>query len=1250
MICTFYSYKGGVGRSMALANVADLLARQGLRVLMIDFDLEAPGLEQFFLINHSKARRHRGLLDLLLSYKESMSIGGDPQVLPPFKSLQENFILPVYDQLPAGRLDLLPAGQREEEHQLASYALNLRTFDWQDFFFNWAGEMFFEWLRRTLVPAMYDVVLVDSRTGVTEMGGICAYQLADVIVMLCAANQQNLEGTHSVVENFFSERVQELRQRRPLQVLVVPARVEQRDDTLLQPFRDKFERRFGCRTPPVLASAGMDLWELMIPYEPRYAFDEQVVSRRRVHEDRGEVAAAFQRLAGALSLLAGPETLLGKRRLAEGIAPEEPPPVHFDVTRRHAGYHAVLSYHRDHRRRMEQLARRLEKKGVRLYLDCWEGPPGEEWRARIEEALFHSGFLVLGIGPEGLSPWQGEQMRIAATLREEEVPVIPVLLPGAESVPGQFPAAALQFRWSELRSKVSEETEHLVSVLRSAISAAAESRVEHGPPYVGLQAFGEQHGALFFGREKALHLLRERLHTERFTAVVGPSGCGKSSLVHAGLFPAIRRGDLPGSAQWRLLTLRPGSHPLNGLVRGLCSLEPDLVPEEVAGLLETDPEGLVKVAGRILGKEDGTGTEGRRLLLFVDHFEDLYTLQQDPARQKPFIDNLVHAARLSRGPVIIVAAIRGDFFSRLGEHPALTRLLQENLFLVPPMGREEVRRAIEEPSKRVGIAFEPGLVDRILAELADEPGVLPLLQFLLFQLWERREDGWLTNAAYDRIGGVHGALTWRAERVFLRLPPEQQAIASRLLLRLIRTGDGTGDTRRRAFLDELLPVDADDAENFRATVKRLSNGRLLTVGDEEGRATVELAHEALIRGWPRLQRWLAEDRDFLSWQQRMQSRLDQDRGHQRDEGAYLRGAALEEARRWMREREGDLSREERRYIRRSVTRKRLRDSVRTAVVLGMGVLALVASVNWVEAMEQAAQARLNGEEAKRESIEADIQRGIANIERDSAQGYALSLEESKKKTEEASRVAREQAARATAASAAATRQAAAANDVLERERKARKEANTALQREQAIKDELVEALARAELERRKADSTSLVVDSTRIEADLAATAASTALAPGGRRRVTIARDGTARLTDPRTRRAIGILGSAADRVTSATFSPNGELVVTATAEGTLALWNASTGVKLAALRGHSGQVRKVAFTPDGRRMASAGDDGTAILWDVRKGMQEHVLRGDEGPMIDVGFVSEHTVVTTSIHGYSLFWDARSGTLRDRRNN
>ena len=200
---------------------------------------------------------------------------------------------------------MLPASASRASSSIGTPS-NLRTFDWQDFYFNWEGELFFEWLRATLVPARYDLVLVDSRTGVTEMGGICTYQLADAIVMLSAANHQNRQGTLNVATDFLSPPVQVARRDRPLEIVAVPARVEQKDPQLLEQFVQDFERQFAAYMPARLKQAGMSFRELLIPYEPAYAFEERVLSDPTRAAERKSIAGAFERLARAVQLLRAP--------------------------------------------------------------------------------------------------------------------------------------------------------------------------------------------------------------------------------------------------------------------------------------------------------------------------------------------------------------------------------------------------------------------------------------------------------------------------------------------------------------------------------------------------------------------------------------------------------------------------------------------------------------------------------------------------------------------------------------------------------------------------------------------------------------------------------------------------------------------------------------------------------------------------------------------------------------------------------
>jgi len=304
MIYTFYSFKGGVGRTMALANVAELFYRAGLKVLMVDWDLESPGLEQFFPIHMEMLLETPGVMDMLLEYKRRMAAGltGSEREEHLLADVLEASLVEVYpDASGTGRLWLFPAGKRLNEH-LAKYARSILTFDWLDFYQNWEGEVFFEWLRKQF-ERIADIVLIDSRTGMTEIGGVCTYQLADVIVMLCAPNRQNLNGTCEMAQRFRGPWVQELRSRRSLDVLIVPARIELGESALLDKFHEEFVRLFE---PFVPRERGIDihqLWQAGIPYIPKYAFAESVAVREVELASTAPMAASFRQLSQLMARL-----------------------------------------------------------------------------------------------------------------------------------------------------------------------------------------------------------------------------------------------------------------------------------------------------------------------------------------------------------------------------------------------------------------------------------------------------------------------------------------------------------------------------------------------------------------------------------------------------------------------------------------------------------------------------------------------------------------------------------------------------------------------------------------------------------------------------------------------------------------------------------------------------------------------------------------------------------------------------------
>jgi len=341
MIYTFYSYKGGVGRSMALANVAEYFRRAGLRVVMVDWDLEAPGLEEYFWPASDElelVRAQVGVIDLLLEYMRlypriglSRLEGGQGGAAEPgaetgqavmealrrsLRPLSES-LFPVYpsegSNPSGGGLWLLPSGMRFGEG-FSVYARAVQTFDWRQFYAAFNGERYFEWMREQL-DAFADVVLIDSRTGVTEMGGVCARQLADTVVSLCAPNQQNVEGVLRMSDSFTRPEVLEMRGRRPLDLVVVPTRLDASENDLMARFREEFLASTTRFVPEAFRRVGSDFFTLRIPYIPLYAYRERLaVGDPRTNAD---LEGAYRRLAHHLVLLA-PEG----SRIRRCLAPE----------------------------------------------------------------------------------------------------------------------------------------------------------------------------------------------------------------------------------------------------------------------------------------------------------------------------------------------------------------------------------------------------------------------------------------------------------------------------------------------------------------------------------------------------------------------------------------------------------------------------------------------------------------------------------------------------------------------------------------------------------------------------------------------------------------------------------------------------------------------------------------------------------------------------------------------------------------
>ncbi len=409
-------------------------------------------------------------------------------------------------------------------------------------------------------------------------------------------------------------------------------------------------------------------------------------------------------------------------------------------------------------------------------------------------------------------------------------------------------------------------------------------------PYPGMIPFSEDESERFFGRDQVVQECLECLRLNPFLTVIGPSGSGKSSLVFAGIIPALHQSGFWGAGKWLIRAIRPGETPLTTLKTTLGGNLANLA-QSVTQVLSTSPD-------------------AQRLLLVLDQFEEVFTLAGEEAI--PFQETLLRLVKIPNCYVILT--VRADFYADLMESP-LWRQIQSHRLEVLPLDEAGLRQAIIKPAENVDVLVEPALVDRLVVDAAGEPGILPLIQETLVLLWERVERRFLPLRAYEALilprsaygltsgnqrTGLEIAIARRADAAIADLCEKQQeVIARRIFLRLVQFGEGRADTRRQQSVDALRVV-SDDPRLFDQTLRHLADSRILTLsGDENTNRKVDIAHEALIRGWPALQQWLTERREAEQTRRRLATKAEEWIRLGRDSGGLLDEVELAEAQRWL---------------------------------------------------------------------------------------------------------------------------------------------------------------------------------------------------------------------------------------------------------------------------------------------------------------------------------------------------------------
>jgi serine/threonine protein kinase/WD40 repeat protein len=530
--------------------------------------------------------------------------------------------------------------------------------------------------------------------------------------------------------------------------------------------------------------------------------------------------------------------------------------------------------------------------------------------------------------------------------------------------------------------------------------AAPRTIGERINPYRGLRPFTEADSARFHGRARLIDELVAASADpyRRLLSVVGPSGSGKSSLVRAGLVPALRSGRVDGSAQWFITTMIPGSHPYEALETALLRVAVN-PPSSLLDQLRDGERGIHRGVSRIV-PDAGT------VLVVIDQFEELFTTTADAERQR-FLRALATAVTEPGGPLRVVVTMRADFFDQPLRHPEFAPLFKESTVAITPLAPDELEEAITVPAAAVGVGFEPGLIAAIVADVNTQPGALPLLQYALTQTFDAADGDVLTTATYHRVGGLTGALARRAESLYSDSDSDERRALRQLLGRLVTLGEGTEHTRRRVRRSE-LPADPATLR----IVERFGAARLLTFDHDPAtrEPTIEIAHEALIREWPRLRAWLDDDRDALRLHRHLTEAAAAWIDSDRDEGELYRGGRLDAVTTWASGHGAELNVDEREFLEASTRaheaqlaadRERFEAQVRsnhrlrtlTGIVT---VVAVIAAAIGVFALRQRwraeSQAALAADSAFRSDVERLVSRGRTASSSDPTVDLLLAVE------------------------------------------------------------------------------------------------------------------------------------------------------------------------------------------------------------------------------------------------------------------
>jgi WD40 repeat protein len=742
-------------------------------------------------------------------------------------------------------------------------------------------------------------------------------------------------------------------------------------------------------------------------------------------------------------------------------------------------------------------------------------------------------------------------------------------------------------------------------------------------PYRGLAPFNERDASRFFGRDREIEEVLDRLSSRRLLSVVGVSGCGKSSLIRAGVIPVLRMGVAPNlPPRWRICTMRPGADPLKSLAAAVGG-PPDW-PTNTFDLVDQARNGL---------------HSGESLLLVVDQFEELFRFHSESVAldggnaASLFVNLLLSAVDQREVPIYILLTMRTDFLGECAQFRGLPEALNDCYYLVPRMTRLQQQEAIEKPLQEHGAAIHASLTQRLLNDAADAPDHLPVLQHLLSRLWEnwnaRGTDEPIGIVDYDAVGGWKEALDVDAEMVLQRFKTDEEGI--RLVFQWItERGAGEKALRRPRPFGECLQVSGIDRQRLDEIITTFQERGLLQACDRTDEALVDLPHESVTWQWSRLSNWVMAEAEraaqlrFLLHASRQQMVLT---GLALESGLQLRSEWRKQSLATLRYFElEDLARTDAWIARSEEFDRRQRDSAEARELLAWAALSL-------------------GDDPERSLILGLYSWGK---QRAMVAGLEELLHVALLRSPSRLSLRHQGSVWCVAWSPDGSKLATASSDATARVW----DADTG-EELQSFRDHAGPIFCVAwSPDGSKAatggyDGTVIVWEASngRILRTIPAheyAVLSVAWSPDGRKVATASDDNTAKIWQVDTGIELNALRGSRHAVWKIAWSPDGNWL--ATASGTsVKIWDQERGRELVILRGHQGDVRSLAWSPDGTRLATASFDNTAKIWLSNTGRQSLTLSGHQDHVLDVAWSPDGTcLATTSFESVTKLWDADTG--------